>query len=63
MLFYKTSDDLGKPGNKMGGCGSGWQGSKKTTVEDSLCLSDLFAREEEGARDWLMDPRLFAVVL
>ena len=23
----------------MGGCGSGWQGSKKTTVEDSLCLS------------------------
>ena len=23
----------------MGGYGSGWQGSKKTTVEDSLCLS------------------------
>ena len=23
----------------MGGCGSGWQGSKKTTVGDTLCLS------------------------
>ena len=23
----------------MGGYGSGWQGSKKTTVEDTLCLS------------------------
>ena len=23
----------------MGGCGGGWQRSKKTTVKDSLCLS------------------------
>lgn len=37
--FFETPDDLGKSGNKMGGHGSGWQGSKKTTVEDSLCLS------------------------
>jgi hypothetical protein len=37
--LFETPVDLGETGNKMGGYGSGWQGSKKTTVEDSLCLS------------------------
>jgi len=33
----------------MGGLGSGWQGSKKATVEESLTLSAFHARAAEGA--------------
>ena len=36
---FEKPNDLGEPGEKMGGSGSGWQSAKKATVEDSLSLS------------------------
>ena len=39
VAAWPIPEDLGKTESEVGGYGSGWQGSKKTTVEDSLCLS------------------------
>jgi hypothetical protein len=36
---FAGPDDLGKPEATLGGYGSGWQGSKKATVEGSLVLT------------------------
>jgi len=35
---FAGPNDLGKPEATLGGYGSGWQGSKKATVEGSLVL-------------------------
>jgi hypothetical protein len=36
---FAGPNDLGKPETTLGGYGSGWQGSKKATVEGSLVLT------------------------
>jgi hypothetical protein len=36
---FAGPNDLGKPEATLGGFGSGWQGSKKATVEGSLVLT------------------------
>jgi hypothetical protein len=36
---FAGPNDLGKPEATLGGYGSGWQGSKKATVEGSLVLT------------------------
>ena len=44
------------------GYGSGWQGSKKATVEGSLVLTARFGAQE-GARAWCPDRRLLGLDL
>jgi hypothetical protein len=60
---FAGPNDLGKPEATLGGFGSGWQGSKKATVEGSLVLTASALVRKKALRPWCPDGGLVGLDL